>query len=545
MTSATFRVVARGLQPGQAADIATHKVAALFSCSKEQAAPLLSGKPVTVKKALAHDAAAKYARALERCGCLCVIEPEGATPLNLQQMLVLVPVLRRVATASPDADPIVVQPFAGDLEVVFRAGPDNQFVRTSTLLASMMTLEKLYALAIWNLYKRLQPRLVFKQMATGEGADDLRFFSYIEAGDSFEAACLLLWPIWQGVAEQVKGPLRIALPNAQTCWFCSADDPLALAMMADIAAETLEESGDDALSGCIWSVDANGLAATVPDMGAPAQLVMPVLHAQAERAALMPLSEERLRRLQPLLFDRTQWRSEEDRTGWIKAVAHTLARGDSRAAVVIDAANGIVAAYTDELDCVMLLRFDPAVSLVHGWQEGTRLLSANSYAGRDDGVAADLLPGAGDKGRWGDFWPLIADLLTDDHARLAARKREIDPAEWERAAFMGRRALAAGTTPRDGRPLASRQPAPVVAAPARAERRSTVRRRAAEERITFWECLQSFGYFVLCAWAVWGAGTHVTEMPRDGLFYLACFGILAFTAFGLLCLSNVVLYLRD
>lgn len=85
----------------------------------------------------------------------------------------------------------------------------------------------------------------------------------------------------------------------------------------------------------------------------------------------------------------------------------------------------------------------------------------------------------------------------------------------------------------------------MVSVPVKAARRSPVRRRPAEERITFWECLQSFGFFVLCAWAVWGAGSHVTEMARDGLFYLACFGILAFGAFGLLCLSNVVGYLRD
>ena len=257
MTSATFRVVTRGLQPGYSAEIAAELVAALFKCSKEQIAPLLRSKPLTVKRGLTLEAATKYAQALTRRGCVCVVEAE---------------------------------------------------------------------------------------------------------------------------------PRRLTL------------------------------------------------------------------------------SEERLSRLQPKLFDLARWASPADRDSWMEAIRYTLAQGDSRAAVVVDAADSVVASYTNELDCVVLLQFATGFGLVHGWQNGTRLLSATSYVERDQGVAPDLQPGPGDTGRWGNAWPLIADLLTDDHAGLAARKRAIDAAEWERAWELGRSVLAGAGVPRDGRPLGSREPAQAPAA---------------------------------------------------------------------------------
>jgi len=193
----------------------------------------------------------------------------------------------------------------------------------------------------------------------------------------------------------------------------------------------------------------------------------------------MTLSDERLERLQSKLFDMARWASQADRDSWIDAIRETLARGASRAAVVVDAAESIVACYTDELDCVVLLRFDAGFGLVHGWQNGTRLLCVNSYVAREQGIAPDLVPGPGDTGRWGNVWPLIADLLTDDHAGLAARKRAIVAAEWDRTGQLGRARLASAGVPRDGRPLGSRQPAQASAAAtsaAPAPRRFSLRR---------------------------------------------------------------------
>ncbi|CAH0191701.1 hypothetical protein SRABI118_01510 [Massilia sp. Bi118] len=569
MTSTTFRVVSRGLQPGYPAELAETQLAALFKCDKERITPVLADKPVTVKKGLREDEARKYAQALERCGCVCAAEPESAAPLDQEQLMSVLPVLRRAAPHQPVTDPAVVQPFAGDLDIIFQTGPDKAIVSRARLEASMMSVERLYEIALWNLYTRLQPRLRFQQMVNerGDGSVGARYFHYIEAGESHEAACLLLWPIWKTVAESLDGPLQIAVPNAQTCLYCSAGDELAFTMMSDIAGETWAESGAGALSGLIFTIDASGKLSVVegahllrraPPPGMPirpsAQLVQPLQQALAGNPAMLALSEERLRRLQPQLFDLTPASGQAARDSWKERIRKTLARGDSRAAVVLDAARGIVASYTDELDCAVLLKFDPALAQAHGWQDGARLLAVNAYFGRDEGIAPDLEPGPEDCGRWGNVWPLIADLLTEDQAGLAGRKRDIGEAEWERAWQMGRRALALRGAARDGRPLGSADPAPGLsraspppatqaasAAPARKEAR---RRKPARNKGSFGGCLKDAGIFGLCAWAVWGAGRHIGEMPHDGLFYMACFGVLLFSVIGLASLRSAANYLR-
>jgi hypothetical protein len=56
--------------------------------------------------------------------------------------------------------------------------------------------------------------------------------------------------------------------------------------------------------------------------------------------------------------------------------------------------------------------------------------------------------------------------------------------------------------------------------------------------------VKNAGIAGLCAWAVWGAGRHVAEMPHDGLFYVACFGIALFGAIGLASLWSAATCLR-
>lgn len=581
MTSPTYRVTTQGLRPGHAAELAADQLAALFKRSKEEIAPLLGSKPVVVKRGLTREAAERYARALEGCGCVCAIEAESAPaavpspapvePLSADQLGAIFPILRRVAVRAPEADPVVVQPFAGDLEIVFRTVTDGVVLRQSVLRATMMNVDKLYTLAVWNLYNWVHSRITFRQMAIQApegGTVAARFFSYVELGDGLAASCLLLQPIWEALAAHHKGPLRVAVPHANFCMFCSADDKFVAAMMCDLAAETWAEAGEAALSGLTYSVDGAGRVEVVPGahllrtapppptvpVTASAQLVVPTLHAHAGNAALLALSEDRLRKVQPQLFDTAQWPREDERAKWLGDIRHTLGRGDSRAAVVVDAASAIVASYTDELDCVVLLEFDPALARAHGWRDGTRLLSANSYLDRNDGVAPDLRPGPGDEGRWGNLWPLIADLLTDDAAGLAARKATIAEAEWNRAWDLGRRALANNDTPRDGRPVTSMQPArkpgaaaptaASTAAPGAATRTRAAPRKPARTQGTFGACVKNAALGGVCAWAVWSAGHHVAEMPHDGLFYMACFGIAVFGAIGLGCLWSAANYLR-
>ncbi len=132
--------------------------------------------------------------------------------------------------------------------------------------------------------------------------------------------------------------------------------------------------------------------------------------------------------------------------------------GDRRAAVVVSVEPLIVAAYTDELDCVALLRFDrefPHEPL----EVGSRLLTVNTY-GEGDLHQPDLFPGQRASGRWASFHPIIADFVCSDPAPVERRKAAIDDDEWERTLRFGNWQL--GLDPavaRDGAPDRSMVPA--------------------------------------------------------------------------------------
>lgn len=148
-----------------------------------------------------------------------------------------------------------------------------------------------------------------------------------------------------------------------------------------------------------------------------------------------------------------------DRNADIARIADHLENGDSRAAVVVSAAPLLVSAYTDELDCVALLCFPDAFVRDYELSVGSRLLSVNRYGGGGP-LARDLEHGPASHHRWTNFQPLIADFLSDDRARIAARKSQISEREWDLAFSLGQRWLAArGTAARDGRPNRSQLPA--------------------------------------------------------------------------------------
>ncbi len=144
-------------------------------------------------------------------------------------------------------------------------------------------------------------------------------------------------------------------------------------------------------------------------------------------------------------------------------VEEHLRHGDGRAAVVVSVSPLLVAAYTDELDCVALLHFPERLIEIFGLAVGTRLLTTNSYR-QASSLDPDLLPGEYHHGRFTGFIPVIADFLTDDVPRLQWRKATIAEWEWGRAAAMGKNYLLQFSgVARDGRPywsgVSARRPA--------------------------------------------------------------------------------------
>jgi hypothetical protein len=183
----------------------------------------------------------------------------------------------------------------------------------------------------------------------------------------------------------------------------------------------------------------------------------------ASHPARVILSNDKLRKFHPELFgvrgcvkDVSEWVSQKFYAFTRTRIREWLYHGDSRAAVVVCADPLLVACYTDEMDCVVMLRFPDGLAEEYALREGSRLLSANAYMVRkpERALQPDLVDGPKSTFQHALIFPFITDFLSDDLDRIAQRKAEISRAEWSRAASLADAYLERpGCTARDGRPL--------------------------------------------------------------------------------------------
>ncbi|HXD86282.1 MAG TPA: hypothetical protein VN641_07300, partial [Urbifossiella sp.] len=91
---------------------------------------------------------------------------------------------------------------------------------------------------------------------------------------------------------------------------------------------------------------------------------------------------------------------------------------------------GRVAAYSDMLDCVAILGYNPDFLREFALRKGSRLIGVNYYTkGAPD---ADIVHWPGKCSTWTGFNPMIADFLTDDEDRLDDRKATLNPDFYDR-----------------------------------------------------------------------------------------------------------------
>ena len=201
----------------------------------------------------------------------------------------------------------------------------------------------------------------------------------------------------------------------------------------------------------------------------------------ASRPGLIPISQDRLKRIHPELWRLRPWmfwwRSHYKFDLMIRAqVAEQLRYGLAEPAIVVRLEPLVIACYTEELDCVAHLIYmnktEPhpeygewypqglAQELVqrHRLQVGSRLLSVCTYwpmsqLGR---YAIDLIPGPLARGVYCNFMPYIADFLTVHQQRVEERKRMIGDHEWKRCQELAddykTHFVDNNFYPRDGRP---------------------------------------------------------------------------------------------
>ena len=172
--------------------------------------------------------------------------------------------------------------------------------------------------------------------------------------------------------------------------------------------------------------------------------------------------------MQPELFAALAWDTWDWMAGklwnrrslWLTGIEEHLWHGDTRAAIVVKTDPLLIAAYTDELDCVAILHFNERLVSAYNLEIGSRLLTVNIYEYMDDGsYESDLIPGPRASGLYRNVTPLIADFLTDDLMRVAKRKAQIREDEWRRTEELGQSYLSENhARARDGRPFWSSLP---------------------------------------------------------------------------------------
>jgi hypothetical protein len=187
----------------------------------------------------------------------------------------------------------------------------------------------------------------------------------------------------------------------------------------------------------------------------------------ASDPARLTLSESKLRLLCPSLFVRTGVEGFMrclfgDGLGARVIIRDVLEHGDSRAAVVLSVDPLFVACYCDDLDGVCVLRFPDEFS--QGLQKSDRLLTVLNSISLDrpaerDEIATDIVQGELADPLYVDFWPLVAEFLTDDLEAVERRKRAISDDEYVRCQQLGEEHMRRfGGKARSGRPNPSSAP---------------------------------------------------------------------------------------
>jgi hypothetical protein len=292
------------------------------------------------------------------------------------------------------------------------------------------------------------------------------------------------------------------------------------------------------------ALDRAGLrTALMPEQAAAPAPAAPAPSHFASDPGRITLSEARLFKLTPELDNPNE--ALETRRALIGSTAEHLREGDARAAVVIDAAKGIVAAYTDEMDCAVLLRFDRAFAINERWQDGTRLLTVNRYGFKQDGMAPDLQVAPGAVTEFGNVIPLIADLLTEDRQALDAAKARIGEAEWLRAQALGQALWRKGVTPREGRPLWSGKPVAATPALVAAEMAAMMAMEQPADEIGLESALKAIGGGLVSLFFLVGFARSLVGKPVGQMYFFSCFVIVAMAGTFVYCARRVARWMSQ
>jgi hypothetical protein len=108
----------------------------------------------------------------------------------------------------------------------------------------------------------------------------------------------------------------------------------------------------------------------------------------------------------------------------IEFIAEHVKNGDSQGAIVVSVNPLLIAAYNEDIDCIVMLKFEQKIQNKYNFKIEDKLLCVNAF-GESDNLQSDLIPGKNNLKIWQLVHPIIADLVSSDKIKLKKRKDEI------------------------------------------------------------------------------------------------------------------------
>ncbi|WP_242976096.1 hypothetical protein [Desulfosporosinus sp. FKB] len=130
--------------------------------------------------------------------------------------------------------------------------------------------------------------------------------------------------------------------------------------------------------------------------------------------------------------------------------------GDSQPAIVISLKPLLVAAYSDELDCIAMLSYPESFVIDYFLEEKTKLITINTYTSNPP-YQKDLIIGQNQLNNWYGFHPIIAEFVSEDIEKIQSRKEMVNEDNWDYVYKLGiEYAKKNPNVWRDGRPMFSK-----------------------------------------------------------------------------------------
>lgn len=116
----------------------------------------------------------------------------------------------------------------------------------------------------------------------------------------------------------------------------------------------------------------------------------------------------------------------------IDYVSRALCYGDTQPAVVVSLAPLLIAAYSDEMDAVVMLSFPDELAEKYSLSVGARLTTSNVYF-YGERCAEDIFPGAAFTRRYADFMPIVQLFVGKNDDKIREKVKLFDEAVWQKA----------------------------------------------------------------------------------------------------------------